>query len=263
MNPRRHICGALAATCLLAGCSTVPGTDRERLNLVSSGQMQQLGAEGFRSILDNKTVVEQGPDADRVRVIADRVVRSAKAMYPTEDLPDTWEVVLVEDDTPNAFALPGGRIGVHTGMLDVADSDDGLAVVLGHEVGHVLAEHAAERMSQSMLVAGGLALGGAALSDQHERTRAIGRGAMGIGATIGVSLPYSRLHEAEADELGLMITAHAGYDPRAALPLWRRMAKSGDRTVEFLSTHPAPMTRVESLRQLMPSAMRMYRAATR
>ena len=248
---------------VVTACTSVPGTGRERLNFMPSAQMQQLGQDGFRSILNDSTVVETGPDVTRVESIADRIVRSARSLYPGAELPDQWVVVVIEDDSPNAFALPGGRIGIHTGMIELAGSDDDIAIVIGHEVAHVMADHAGERMSQALMLAGGLALGDAALRDQNQQTRTIILSAMGAGAMVGISLPYSRLHETEADELGLMIAAHAGFDPRGAIGLWERMAADGPSRVEFLSTHPDPSSRIDDLRRIMPSAMAMYRAATR
>jgi predicted Zn-dependent protease len=238
----------------------VPGTNRERLNFVSSARMEQMGQQTFASLTRDGTV-DRGPMADRVRAIGRRVVASAQAMYPEAGLPDRWEIVVLDDSTPNAFAVPGGRIGVHSGMIDLARSDDAIAIVIGHEVGHVLAEHAAERMSQAVLIAGGLVLGDAAMSDLDDGTRQVVMAALGAGASVGVLLPYSRLHESEADELGLYIAANAGFDPREAIPLWTRMGRSGGGGLEFLSTHPMASSRIERFRAIMPRAMSLYRRA--
>jgi predicted Zn-dependent protease len=252
----------MCSIAVMAGaCSTVPGTNRSQLNFMSTSQMNRLGNDTFQSILREKHVIERGPDAARVKTIGNRVVQSARTLYQSADLPSEWEIVLIDDETPNAFALPGGRIGVHTGMVQLAGDDDALAIVLAHEVGHVLAEHSAERMSQQVLMTGGLALGAAAMTDQDESTKRWTMAALGVGATVGVLLPYSRLHESESDELGLMIAANAGYDPRAAIPLWQRMAKAGGGQLEFLSTHPVPATRIDGFRRLMPQAMVLYRRA--
>ncbi len=252
--------GVVAATVVL-GCTSVPGTSRERLNFVSSARMDRMGQETFAELTRDGSI-DQGSMPRRVRAIGRRVVQSARAMYPEAGLPSRWEIVVLEDETPNAFALPGGRIGVHSGMVELAESDDALAIVLGHEVGHVLAEHAAERMSHAMLVSGGLAIGGAALSDQDEETRRLIMAALGAGASLGVMLPYSRLHESEADELGLYIAANAGFDPRAAIPLWTRMGREGGERLEFLSTHPVAASRINDFRKIMPHAMALYRRAS-
>ena len=246
--------GSLAAV-ILSGCSTVPGTGRERINFMPAAQMSRLGGESFASILKQREVVETGVDVDRVQRIGRSVVRSARALYPEGDLPKNWEIVLIQDDTPNAFALPGGRIGVHTGMVELAGDDDGLGIVIGHEVGHVLAQHSAERMSQSLVLAGGLAVGSVALKDEDAKTQRLVLGAMGVGASLGVALPFSRLHESEADELGLLIAANAGFDPRKAIGLWERMAAENSGRLEFLSTHPLPTTRIADFERLMPAAM--------
>lgn len=248
----------LAVAMGTAGCSTVPGTGRQRLDLMPDAQMNQLGREGFDQILSEQVVVSDGADVQRVQRIGRDVITSARSLYPSASIPDEWEIVLIEDDTPNAFAVPGGRIGVHTGMLRVAENDDALAAVLGHEVGHVLAEHSGERMSQVLLLGVGFAVGDAATRDEDEDTRRNVMLAIGIGSQVGIMLPYSRLHESEADELGLMISANAGYDPRESIGLWQRMNEEGGGRLEFLSTHPNPATRIDSLRALMPQARRLY-----
>lgn len=261
MDMSVSVCAAFIAAVVVNGCSPVPGTGRERINFMPAAQMSRLGGESFASILKQRDVVETGADVDRVQRIGRSVVRSARELYPEGDLPATWEIVLIQDDTPNAFALPGGRIGVHTGMVEIAGDDDALGIVIGHEVGHVLAQHSAERMSQSLVLAGGLAIGSVALKDEDAKTRRLVLGAMGVGASLGVALPFSRLHESEADELGLLIAANAGFDPRKAIGLWERMAEANGGSLEFLSTHPLPKTRIADFERLMPRAMQVYRRA--
>ncbi len=217
-----------------------------------------MGRQTFAS-LTREGEVEHGAMPARVQAIGRRVADSARRMYPNAGLPSTWEIAVIDDPTPNAFALPGGHIGVHTGMVELAENDDALAIVIGHEVGHVLAEHSAERLSHAVLVSGGLAIGQAAMSEQDEQTRRLVTAALGAGASLGVMLPYSRLHESEADELGLFIAATAGFDPREAIPLWQRMQREGPGRLEFLSTHPLPSSRIEDFKKLMPRAMAMYR----
>ena len=244
-------------------CVQVPGTGRSQLNLVSDAQIRSLGDQTYRELLSDQSVIRVGSDVERLQKMPQRIIRSAEVLYPQTTADLTWEIVLIDDPTPNAFALPGGQIGMHTGMVELAESDDAIAIVIGHEVAHVIAAHAAERFSQQVLIGASLALGSEALGDQDEDTRAVIMGVLGVGGTLGVALPYSRLHESEADELGLMIAANAGYDPRAAIPLWRRMEESSSGQLEFLSTHPVPETRINDFRRIMPQAMRLYRRAKR
>jgi predicted Zn-dependent protease len=172
-----------------------------------------------------------------------------------------WEFNLIEDDeTVNAWCLPGGKVAVYTGILPYTRDENGLAVVLGHEVAHALAGHGNERMSQALLVnMGGIALS-VALSQRPGETQQLFMAAYGLGASVGVLLPYSRLHENEADRIGLILMARAGYDPRVAVEFWQRMDEEGSaRPPELLSTHPAPQSRIESLRAFVPEAMEHYR----
>ena len=172
-----------------------------------------------------------------------------------EDARYAWEVRVFEEPSANAFALPGGRIGVHTGLLQVAQGQDQLATVLGHEVSHVLAGHANERVSTQQLTAVGLSLAQVA-ADPTNPLHGQLLGALGMGAQVGIVLPYSRIHESEADLHGLDLMAQAGFDPRESVPLWQNMgAGGGERPPEFLSTHPSPDTRIDDLRERIPAAI--------
>jgi predicted Zn-dependent protease len=253
------LCFALAA--LTIGCSTVPGTNRDRLDLLPKSTVDEMGRSAFADIQTNGRMIEDGPQVQRVKRVAERVIEAAKRRYPGAGLEDyNWEVVLIDDDSANAFALPGGHIGVHTGLLPVAQDDNGLAIVLGHEVAHVLAGHSGERLSQHLLIVGGTVIGVVALGDEDDTTQQVAMAALGVGTQLGIVLPYSRLHESEADELGLFIAAQAGYDPDAAIGLWQRMAQASDAgSMEFLSTHPDPQRRIEHLRSLLPEARAIAR----
>lgn len=251
------------AAAALAACSTTP-TGRSQLLLTSVNQEMRLGSEAYDEMLAEAKLVESGPQYEMVQRLGRRIAASAKQYYPDSGAREfRWEFVLIDDpETVNAWALPGGKCAVYTGLLPVTQDEDSLAAVVGHEVGHAIARHGGERMSQSVVLQGALA--GAALS-MREMDGAKREGilsALGLGATVGVMLPFSRKHESEADEIGLLLAANAGYDPRAAVGLWQRMgALGGARPPEFLSTHPSEETRIERLQELMPEAERVWRAA--
>jgi predicted Zn-dependent protease len=249
------VAGLLAFT----GCTTVPHTGRSALQLVSNEQLAASAAVQFGQI-KRQTPISTDPTYNAmVRRVGDRIAYVAAPDLPNAD----WEFVVFEDDDMiNAFAMPGGKVAVFTGLFQVARSDDDLAVVIGHEVAHVVAGHSAERVSQQMLAAGGaLALQiGTSNRDMSEEERRLLLGAYGAGASLGFMLPYSRLHESEADEIGLIYAAKAGYDPRAAYGFWERMAAmSSGAPPELLSTHPANETRMRNLNRLMPRMMEIYR----
>ena len=246
----------------MVGCSHVAGTGRSQLNMVSPAQEAELGAEAFNEATAEVTLITSGPEAEMVRRVGRRIVNAAEVLYPesmVED--DQWKFVLIDDDSvQNAWAAPGGKVAIYTGILPVTKTEAGLAVVMAHEVAHVLAHHSAEQISHALLMNGVLSAGSAAMGDSANR--AIVMQALGVGGQYGVALPFSRLHEAEADELGLFLMAEAGYDPRTAIAVWERMGESGSaRPPEFMSTHPAPENRIEEFERLMPEAMDLYREA--
>jgi predicted Zn-dependent protease len=221
--------------------------------LVSASQENALGVQAYRQVL-RKEPVTHDPDA------TEPVQRIARRLAAVAERPDFhWEVNVIKNDKMvNAFALPGGKIAVYTGIFPVAQNEAGLAMILGHEVGHVIARHGAERMSQGLLAQlGGQALGAAVQGGPH--AGAI-MAAYGLGAQVGFLLPYSRAHESEADRIGLVLAAKAGYDPRVAVEVWKRMAAlPGRRPPEFLSTHPDPRTRIEDIKRLLPEALAQFR----
>ena len=235
------------------GCSHAPETGRSQFIVMSTSQEKQLGQEAFVEILKEEKTVTSGPKYEMVQRVGERVALSASRLYPDAVKGYKWKFVLINDkDEVNAWALPGGKCAVYTGILPVTKSEDALAIVMAHEVAHVIARHGAERSSQSM-VAGIIA--GVAMSEMNATDRAIVLGAYGIG----VSLPFSRAQETEADQLGLYIAADAGYDPRQAIPLWKRMAKAGSKApAEFMSTHPSSKTRIQQIRGWLPKAMMYY-----
>ena len=247
------------ALLMFSGCTTVPQTGRSALHLVPEGELASMSATQFGQ-LKQETPISRDPAYNAmVRRVGDRI-----AYVAGPDMPNAqWEFVVFDDDDQiNAFAMPGGKVAVYTGIFKVVKSDADLAIVMGHEVAHVAAGHGNERMSHQMLAAGGgLALNfGAAATDMDDSDRALLMAAFGAGASFGVILPYSRYHESEADEIGLIYAAKAGYDPRAAIGFWERMAaQSNGAPPEFLSTHPANSTRIRKLNELMPKAMQVYK----
>lgn len=242
------------------GCATSPFTGRTGLQLFPESQMQQMAATEYESFLAQHELTDDERLAQQVQRIGERIAVAAEVALEGEGDPGRiegydWEFSVVESDEVNAFAMPGGKVVVFTGLLPIARDEDGLAVVMGHEIAHAIAEHGNERMSQMAAAQlGGVALE-VALQDRPTEVRQLFSTAYGLGATVGVLLPFSRTHEREADEIGLYLSTIAGYDPRAAAPLWERMAKVGPTPPEFLSTHPNPLERAEELRELVPEAM--------
>lgn len=251
---------AVLALAFLAGCYTVPHTGRKSFIMLPASEEAAMGATAFLDIKGREKISADPVANERVTRIGERI-----AAVASEDLPNAkWEFVVFDaPDTVNAFALPGGKVGVYTGLLRLAASDDEIAVVMGHEIAHATARHGSERWSQSAAVAiGGVLLSETVLKDNKNREGWLA--AYGAGATVGVLLPYSRLNESEADEIGLVYTARAGFDPRAAITFWEKMAAEAagkGKPPEFLSTHPSDETRIGRLRELMPKVLPLYEAA--
>lgn len=250
----------------LTGCETNPYTGRSQLLMTSVSQEMQMGAQAYSQVKnDPKVHQSQDPrETEPVRRVAAHIIEAAKQSKYAEMAHEfQWEVTVIKDDkTMNAFALPGGKIAVYTGIFPVAKTEAGLAAVLGHEVTHALARHGAERMSQTELTNVTLQVLGTAAGTAGGNAM-IGQGAMaalGAGAQVGVLLPFSRKHESEADYIGILLAAGAGYDPRESIHLWERMEQmsGGKEPSEFLSTHPGHETRIEQLKKWMPEAMAIY-----
>ena len=198
-----------------------------------------------------------------IQEIAQRIAKSAKEYLPQSDANKfRWDFKLIDDQAMvNAWALPGGKTAVYTGLLPITGDIDSLAIVMGHEVAHALAHHGAERMSQGVLLQVGMIGASVSMRDMDYEDRTMIMAGLGLGVQLGVVLPFSRDHESEADEIGLMLAANAGYNPEAAIGLWERMDASGEEPPEWLSTHPNSDTRIQRLRELMPKAMALYREA--
>ncbi|WP_414664985.1 M48 family metallopeptidase [Horticoccus sp. 23ND18S-11] len=255
----------LAASLALAGCYTNPVTGRKSLVLLSQGEELTLGAQSFQQIREKEKVSADPASNARVTRIGQRI---AKAVG--NELPDAkWEFVVFDSNQLNAFALPGGKVGVYTGLIKLAENDSELAIVMGHEIGHVIARHGAERMSEAMVISGVGALGAAAVEAKtgDAATRQTFELAYGGLTTIGRVLPHSRGNESEADRMGAIYAARAGYDPRASITFWQKMmaqkqaaggAASEGKLGALLSTHPADTTRIADLKALMPSVLPTY-----
>lgn len=230
------------------------------MQLFPAGQLEEMAAQEYQAFLEQNEVSEDPAVVEPVRRIGERLALAAEVALEGEGEPELlqgyeWEFNVVQSDEANAFVLPGGKVVVFSGLLPITKDEDGLAVVLGHEMAHAIAEHGNERLSQLMAAQlGGVALD-VALRNHPAQTRQMFLAAYGVGANVGVLLPYSRAQETEADEIGLYLSTIAGYDPRAAAPLWERMAQIGPSPPEFLSTHPDPEQRAKELRELVPRAL--------
>lgn len=250
---RRAFLALLSCGC--AACTTVPITGRSQIMLLPEDAELQMGLSAFREVLSKSTVSADPALNAQVTRVGQRI---AQATGRTDY---RWEFKVLESKQANAFALPGGKVAVYTGILPITRDDAGLAAVLGHEVAHATARHGGERVSQTLLVQVGLAATQAALARNDPRTVQQVTALLGAGASVGLLLPWSRSQESEADHLGLIYMAKAGYHPSAARDLWIRMdeaSRGQPRPPEFLSTHPAPATRIRQIEAWIPEALRYY-----
>ncbi|MGQ9589579.1 MAG: M48 family metallopeptidase [Planctomycetota bacterium] len=259
---------ALAAAlsgAFVAGCATEPITGRSQLALLSEEQANAMGVQAFAETLKGAKLSSNPDQVRLVEKVGRRIARVTDVRMAAEGRrPYEWEFKVIDaPDVVNAFALPGGKVAVYTGILPVAVTEAGLAVVLGHEIAHAYAQHGRKRVSENVIAQFGLSaveafLGGDSASENSKLALA----ALGIGYKVGVELPFSRADESAADEIGLMLMAEAGYDPREAVPFWERMAKAGGGGgIEFLSTHPEPGNRAARIRELLPKALEAYEKA--
>lgn len=240
----------------VAACETVPITGRSQVMLVPEGDEVKMGLESYQQILGKSKVSTDARVIEQVTRVGRRIAAA------TERTDYQWEFKVIEDTQVNAFCLPGGKVAVYTGMLPIARDDAGLAAVLGHEVSHAIARHGGERMSQQLAVQG-LTVAGtqALLAGRDPATVQLVSGLLGAGATVGLLMPWGRAQESEADHLGLIYMAKAGYHPQAARDLWVRMAEAsrGSQSIEFLSTHPLPATRITQIEGWIPEALTYYK----
>lgn len=241
---------------VVAACAKAPITNRTQIILLPRSFEMELGASAYLNILETEKISR---NAHYNRVVR-RVGRRIAAVSHTPDL--KWQYTVFDNDQVNAFALPGGKIGVYTGMMPVAKTEAGLATVMAHEVAHATARHGGERMTLGILLEMGSAALASAMRKKDEKTTGRVLAAYGIGSALAVALPFSRKQESEADRIGLIYMAKAGYDPREAIPFWERMGAAGRGSPpEFLSTHPGYRTRIRNLRKWMPEALEYYEAS--
>jgi predicted Zn-dependent protease len=254
-------CGALAGLLVLAtGCDTVPVTGRTQFTgLVSPSQEMQLGLTSFNQLKQTTPISHDAAANALVQKVGKRI-----AAVTSKDMPNAqWEFVVFESPEANAFCLPGGKVGVYTGILPITKDEAGLATVIGHEVSHAVARHGAERMSEAMVMQLGGEVLGASISTTDPRVQAMASSAYGLTTQLGRELPHSRAQESEADHIGLIYMSRAGYDPQAAVQFWQRFMQynaqhGGNGTPVFLRTHPLDETRIKQLQQWMPEAKAQY-----
>lgn len=253
---KRIVLGA-ALILSLAGCATVPYTERHQFMMVSESQEAKIGETLFQQVKAESTVSADPAMNALVKEVGERIA----AATDREDF--NWEFIVIDDPTANAFALPGGKVAFHTGIMPICQDADGVAAVMGHEVAHVLARHGAERMSQQQALSIGQSALMMALLGQSPVVREGVLSAYGLGAQVGVLLPYSRKHELEADRIGLILMAKAGYNPEAAIAFWERMLERKEEGAppQFLSTHPSDEKRLADLKSYLPEAMGYYKQA--
>jgi len=255
----------LCVLLLLVSCTTVPVTGRIQLNLIPSASILSMSYQQYNEFLSANTISANKEETERVLRVGKNIENAVTRYFLENNMAAQlnnyrWEFHLIESDEINAWCMPGGKVVIYTGILPITMTDAGLAVVMGHEIAHAVAQHGNERMSQQLgMQLGGMALA-TAMATRPALTQQLWMAAFGLGAEVGVLLPYSRLHENEADELGLMFMAMAGYDPREALPFWERMSKikTGQAPPEWLSTHPADQTRMKRIQALIPRMMPYY-----
>ena len=241
------------------GCATSP-TGRRQLVMFPEGEMAQIGAQAFTQVKQQTEATRSGEVQEYAQCIARQILQSASERDPKMLPANQWEVVVFDDEAVNAFALPGGKVGVYLGMVRFTETPAQLAAVIGHEIGHVIARHGNERLSQA--VAAQSALTVVDLLTKDTQTSQLALAALGVGAAVGIQLPHSRTQEREADEIGLGLMADAGFNPEDAVRLWQNMAKkSTARVPQFLSTHPNPESRAKDLQAMLPSVRQKFASA--
>ncbi|UCH65836.1 MAG: M48 family metallopeptidase [Ignavibacterium sp.] len=259
------ILSLISLSLLIISCSTVPITGRSQLNMISDSEMLAMSYQQYDQFLKENPTSKDQPAVEMVQRVGVKI-QHAVEKYMVDNFLSAhlqgykWEFNLVEDSLVNAWAMPGGKVVIYTGILPITQDETGLAVVMGHEIAHAIAEHGNERMSQQLLQQAGAVGLMVAMKDEPVQTQALWLGVYGVGTQLAIMLPYSRTHESEADRMGLIFMAMAGYDPNAAPEFWERMAAGKDgEPPEFLSTHPSSETRINDLKSWIPEAMKYYK----
>ncbi len=258
-------------TILFTNCTQNLVTGRKQLSLVSEIELQSMAKQQYQAFLSENKVVSStvNKDAEMVRRVGTRIAAAIKTFYDAQGLPSVlegyqWEFNLIDSKEANAWCMPGGKVVVYTGLLPITQNEAALAIVLGHEITHAVAQHGSERMSQALLQQLGGAALQVALANKPAETQNLFLTAYGIGSTVGGTLPFSRKEENEADIFGLYYAAMAGYNPQEAIPFWQRMAAAGgQKPPEFLSSHPSDETRMARIKAEMPQALKYYKPMKR
>lgn len=260
----KKILSILILVSVLTACKKVPLTDRKQFNVIPNSQLNSSSFTSYDQVLSESKLSSNDEQVKMVKDVGNRIKKAVEQYLKENNLGDAtegfkWEFNLIAENVVNAWCMPGGKVAFYEGILPVCKDEAGIAVVMGHEVAHAIAKHGGERMSQALMQQlGGVALS-VALQQQPEQTQALAMAAYTGGSTVLGVLPFSRLHESEADELGIKFMALAGYDPAEAPKFWQRMkAQSGGAPPEFLSTHPSNNTRIEDLNKLLPEAKKYY-----
>jgi predicted Zn-dependent protease len=250
------------------GCSSVPITGRKQLSIVSSSEMNSMAVTSYKETLSSSKLSTNAAQTAMIQRVGARISKAVEQYMSDHNMSSAisgfeWEFNLIDDpNTVNAWCMPGGKVAFYTGIIPICQNEAGVAVVMGHEIAHAIANHSAERMSQELVVQMGGTMLSTALQQKSEATQQIALTVFGVGTQLGAILPYSRLHESEADKMGLIFMAMAGYDPNEAPKFWERMeANSGGAAPpQFLSTHPSDTKRISDLKAAMPEAMKYYQA---
>lgn len=250
----------------LIACSKVPITGRKQLSIIPNAQILPLSYDSYSQVLNESQLSDDQEKVQLVKTVGNKTKNAVIQFMNDNKLSDKldgyeWEFNLIDEDVANAWCMPGGKVAFYTGILPICQDESGIAVVMGHEIAHAIANHGRERMSQGLVQQlGGMALT-VAIQDKPEQTQAIFNTAYAVGTIVGAMLPFSRLHESEADKLGLIFMAMAGYDPHEAIDFWKRMdaMSAGNQPPAFLSTHPSHEKRIADLEAYLPKAMKYYK----